>query len=112
MDRPFALKAAGPLNVRPFVLKRIADLAGLWYSLSLVATVLVGIGGLGYIGFKWFAYFAQGGQYAACGVLLVVGLATLSLAALRVPLALFLLFGGASLVGTAYFVGATNVLLP
>jgi len=91
------------------MLKRITDLAGLWYLLSLVATVLVGIGGLGYVGFKWLVHFAQGGQYWACGVLLLVGLATLSFAALRVPLALFLLFGGAALLGTSYVVGAANV---
>jgi hypothetical protein len=92
--------------------RRIADLAGLWYMLGLVATVLLGIVGLGFVGFEWLVHFVSSGHYMASALVVLAGLAVLGFAAFRVPLALFLLFGGAMLLGTAYVVGAINVLLP
>ena len=80
--------------------------------LGLIATVLLGIVGLGLVGFEWLMHFASGGRYIASALVVLVGLAVFVFAAFRMPIALYLLFGGAMLVGTAYVVGAINVLLP
>ena len=93
-------------------MNRIGDMAGLGELLGVAITVFVGIGGLGYVGFTWLMSFVYSGQYFAAVALVLVAVTILSLAIARVPLALFLLFGGASVIGTALFFGVGNVLLP
>jgi hypothetical protein len=96
-------------NVRLFM-KRIGDMAGLGELLKVATTV--GVGGLGYVCFTWLMSFVHSGQYFAAVALVFVATVILSLAVARVPLALFLLFGGAAVIGTAFFTGVSNILLP
>ncbi len=93
-------------------MKRIGDMAGLGELLEVAITVLVGIGGLGYVGFTWLMSFVHRGQYFAAVALVFVATVILSLAVARVPLALFILFGGAAVIGTTFFIGVGNIFLP
>lgn len=94
------------------MISRIANAVSSWEVISLFLSVLVGVGGLAFVAFSWSMHFVGTGQYFAAGGITLVSV-VISLAAIaRVPVALVLLFGSAVVVGTAFSVGASNVVMP
>jgi hypothetical protein len=94
------------------MISRIANVVSSWEGISLFLSVLVGVGCLIFFAFSWTMHFVASGHYVAAGGIALVA-AAVSLAAIaRVPVALVLLFGSAVIVGTAFSVGASNVVMP
>ena len=94
------------------MLRRAFELATLWQLVSIAATVFVGVAGIGYVVCMWVMHFIESGNYIAGSSVVLGGLVIAILAALRVPLALYVFFGVVALLGTAFLVGAQNLLLP
>ncbi|MCW5625640.1 MAG: hypothetical protein KIT73_13080 [Burkholderiales bacterium] len=88
--------------------KFFADLDGLWFSVTLVASV----GLLGYVGMSWLSHLASAGQYvlalAVAGALLVAAATAL----LRIPVAQMVVLGSAVACGAGFLLGYGNVFLP
>lgn len=94
------------------MISRIANAVSSLEGLSLLLTVIVGVGCLAYVAVSWEIYFVRGGQYLA-GTALAIDALVLSLAAaVRIPIALVLFFGEAAAIGTAFLLGAGDVILP
>jgi hypothetical protein len=94
------------------MISRIANAASSWDGISLFLSVLVGVGCLAFVAFSWGVHFVGTGHYFAAGGIALVSFA-ISLAAIaRVPVALVLLFGSAVVVGTAFAIGASSVVMP
>lgn len=94
------------------MISRIANSVSSWEGISLFLSVLVGIGCLAFMAFSWGMHFVGSGSYFAAGSI-ALGSVVVSLAAVaRVPVALALLFGSAVIVGTAFSVGASNLVMP
>jgi len=90
----------------------IAGLVGTLEGLGLLVTVVAGIGVLGYVGLSWLIYFVGHAQYLAASAAGVLGLLAIAAAFARIPAALIVVFGGASVCGTAFLSGYGNALLP
>jgi hypothetical protein len=95
---------------RPF--KNLWDLGWgldlIWLLLSIVA----GIACTTFVAATWVLHLVHAGSYLWAGLVTALALA-LSLAALvRIPLALFVLFGGVAFVAAAFFGGYSHLLLP
>jgi len=94
------------------MISRIANAVSSWEGISLFLSVLIGVGCLAFVAFSWGMHFVGSGKYFAAGGI-ALGSLVVSLAAVaRVPVALVLLFGTAVIVGTAFLVGAGNVVMP
>ena len=100
------------ITLRRNMISRIANAVSSWEGISLFLSVLVGVGCLAFVAFSWSMHFVGSGHYFAAGGIALVSV-VISLAAIaRVPVALVLLFGSAIVVGTAFSVGASNVVMP
>ena len=94
------------------MISRIANAVSFLEGIFLFLSVLVGVGCLAFVAFSWGMHFVSSGQYFATGGV-ALGSLVVSLAAVaRIPVALVLLFGTAVIVGTAFSVGASNVVMP
>lgn len=94
------------------MISRIANAVSSWEGISLFLSVLVGVGCLAFVAFSWSMHLVDSGHYLAAGGIALVSV-VISLAAIaRIPVALVLLFGSAVVVGTAFSVGASNVVMP
>lgn len=90
----------------------IARSAGAFEVLGLLFTLIFGVGSLGYVAAIWISHFLSGDMYIAAG-LSALGAGVLSIAAaFRIPLALLLFFGAATIAGVAFLGGYGRVLLP
>lgn len=94
------------------MISRIANAVGALEGLSYLLTVVAGVGCLGYVAITWVIHLVSEGKYlvavvSACGVLSVS-----ALAAVRVPIALWLFFGTAAVLGTVFLMGAGNIVMP
>ena len=94
------------------MISRIANAVGSLYGLSMLLTVISGVGCLAYVAVHWGIYFVRSERYLVGGAIAVVAFALSVAAAVRIPIALVMFFGGAAAIGTAFLVGAGNVVLP
>lgn len=94
------------------LLSRIAKALGTVEGLSYLLGAIFGVGCIGYVAVTWAIHLAKTGQYLSAGASLLVVLAVSGFAAVRVPIALWLFFGTAVVLGTAFLLGAGNVVLP
>lgn len=94
------------------MIRKLADITYGLEGLSYLLTAVVGVGCLGYVTVTWVLHWIRNGQYliAMATALCVVTVSVF--AAVRVPVALWLFFGTAALLGTAFLMGAGNVVLP
>lgn len=94
------------------MISRIANAVSSWEGISLFLSVLIGVGCLTFVKFSWDVHFVGSGQYFAAGGIALNSLVVSLAAVARVPVALVLLFGTAVIFGTAFLVGAGNVVMP
>jgi len=94
------------------MISRIANAVGSWEGISLFLSVLVGVGCLALVAVSWGMHFISSGHYFAAGAIALVSVVVSLAAAVRVPVALLFLFCSAVVVGTAFSVGASNVVMP
>jgi hypothetical protein len=94
------------------MISRIANAVSSWEGVSLFLSVLFGVGCLAFIGFNWSMHFVESGLYLAAGGIALVSVVVSMAAIAQVPAALILLFGTAVVVGTAFSVGAGNLVMP
>lgn len=94
------------------MISRIANLVGNLEGLSLLFTVIAGVGLLGYVGFTWLIYLVGQGQYLIAVSISLLSLPLVAGAFLRIPIAQIVVFGCAVICGTAFLMGYGNVLLP
>ena len=100
------------ITLKRNMISRIANAVSSWEGISVFLSVLVGVGCLAFVAFSWGMHFVGSGQYFAAGGV-ALGPLVVSLAAVaRIPVALVLLFGTAVIVGTAFSLGASNVVMP
>lgn len=100
------------ITLKRNMISRIANAVSSWEGISVFLSVLVGVGCLAFVAFSWGMHFVGSGQYFAAGGV-ALGSLVVSLAAVaRIPVALVLLFGTAVIVGTAFSLGASNVVMP
>lgn len=90
----------------------IVDIEVSLQFLGIVVSVIVGLGVFGYVTVSWLLHFIEKGHYVLsfCSsvVLLAAAIGTIA----RIPIAMLVVFGSAMVCGTAFFLGAGNVLLP
>jgi hypothetical protein len=91
---------------------RIANAFGALDALSCFLSVVVGVGCIGYVVVTWAIHLVNTGQYFVATASALVVLTVSAFAAVRVPIALWLFFGSAALLGTAFLIGAGSVVLP
>lgn len=91
---------------------RIANAVSSFEGLSLFLSVLVGVGCLAFVAVSWGMHFFSSGHYVAAGVIALGAMVVSAGAVARIPVALLLLFGSAVVLGTAFSVGASNVVMP
>lgn len=90
----------------------IANIIGGLEGLSYLLTAVVGVGCLVYVAVTWVVHLVNSGQHLVAAAV-VVGAVTVSVfAAVRVPVALWLFFGTAAVLGTVFLMGAGSVVLP
>lgn len=94
------------------MIRKLANVADGLEGLSYLLTAVVGVGCLGYVTVTWVVHWIHNGQYLVAMATALCVLAVSVFAAFRVPVALWLFFGTAALLGTAFLVGAGNVVLP
>jgi hypothetical protein len=90
----------------------IANVVGGLEGLSWLLTAVVGVGCLGYVTVTWVIHWVDSGQYLIAAVTALGVLAVSAFAVVRVPIALWIFFCAAALLGTAFLMGAGNVVLP
>ena len=94
------------------MISRIANAVSTLEGISLVLSILVGLGCLAFVGVSWAAHFVSRGDYFSAVAIVLVS-AVIALAAMaRIPIALILLFGSAIVLGTAFSLGASNLVMP
>lgn len=81
-------------------------------GLSGLLPVVVGVGYIAYVTLTWVIHWVKNGQYLVAATSTLGVLTVSALAALRVPIALWLFFGTAALLGTVFLMGSGNVVLP
>ena len=94
------------------MIARIANALGSLEGLSYLLTVAVGVGCLGYVGFTWVIHLVNTKQYLVAAALAVCSLAVSAAAVVRIPIALWLFFGTAAVLGTLFLMGAGEFVLP
>lgn len=94
------------------VISRIAKAVAAWEGLAFLLSLVLGVAVLAYVVATWVLHFARQGDFVLAAATLVTSVIAATLAALRVPLALLLVFGGAAVAGAALVFGAMDVLLP
>ncbi len=90
----------------------IVDIEVSLQFLGIVVSILVGLGVFGYVTVTWLLHLIEKGHYVVSFGLSVVLLAAAAGAIARIPIAMLLVFGSAMVCGTAFLLGAGNVLLP
>jgi hypothetical protein len=90
----------------------IANVVGGLEGLSYLLTALAGVGCLGYVAVTWVIHLTNNGQYLVATATALGVLTVSAFAAVRVPIALWVFFGTAALLGTAFLMGAGDVVLP
>jgi hypothetical protein len=91
---------------------RFANAAGALEGLSYLLTVVAGVGCLGYVAFTWVVHLISEGKCLVAGVSFFGVLFVSAFAAVRIPIALWLFFGSAAVLGTAFLMGAGNFVMP
>lgn len=94
------------------MISRIANAFGALEGLSYLLTAVVGVGCIGYVAVTWTIHLVNSGQYLVAAASALGVLTVSTFAAARVPIALWLFFGTAAVMGTAFLMGASNVVLP
>lgn len=90
----------------------IANVIGGLEGLSYLLTAVIGVGCLGYVAVSWVIHLVTIGQHSVAAAVAVGAFTVSAFAAVRVPFALWLFFGTAAVLGTAFLMGAGNVVLP
>lgn len=94
------------------MIRWIADLMAGLEVLSYFLPVVLGIGCIAYVTFTWVIHWVNNGQYLAAATSTLGVLTVSAFAALRIPIALWLFFGTAALLGTVFLMGSGHVVLP
>ena len=94
------------------MISRIANAVGSLEALSYLLTVIAGVGCIGYVAVTWAIHLVNTGQYLVAAAAAVAVSLVSAAAAARIPIALWLFFGAAAVLGTAFLVGAGDVMLP
>lgn len=94
------------------MISRIAKAVAAWEGIAFLLSLVLGLGVAAYIAAVWVLHFARQASYVIAAAILVPCVLVGLLAALRVPLALVLVWGSAAVAGVAFFTGAMGVLLP
>ncbi len=94
------------------MISRIANAVGALEGLSYLLTAVIGVGCIGYVAVTWAIHLVNTGQYLVAAASALGVLTVSAFAAVRVPIALWLFFGTAAVLGTAFLMGAGNVVLP
>ena len=81
-------------------------------GLGLIAGLILGLVALGQITAAWALHWLQSGHWFYALVITCALLMLLIAGALRVPLAMLLLFGGGTAVSAFYWAGHAGLLLP
>ena len=90
----------------------IANAVGSLEALSYLLTALIGVGCIGYVSVTWAIHLVNSSQYVVAAAVMLGVLLLAVAAAVRIPAALWLFFGSAAALGTAFMMGAGNVVLP
>lgn len=80
--------------------------------LSLVATVVAGVGILGVVVIRWLLQLLDQGHYLLSLFIALLAVVAVLGALARIPIAMLVVAGSAVICGTAFLLGASNVLLP
>lgn len=83
-----------------------------WNSTAEFIGVICGLGILAYICTTWIMAFWSRGNYAIAATATVAGILLALLALVRIPVALVLVFGGASVSIVAFLAGHLSIFLP
>lgn len=94
------------------MISRIANAVGSLEGISMLLTVILGVGCLAYVAVSWEIYFIRSGQYLVGTAIAIAAVALSVAAAIRIPIALVFFFGAAAAIGTAFLVGVGDILLP
>ena len=94
------------------MIRWISDLTSGLEVLSYFLTVVLGVGCIGYVTLTWVIHWVHKGQYLAAATSTLGVLTVSAFAALRMPIALWLFFGTAAVLGTVFLMGGGNVVLP
>ena len=94
------------------LIKRIADTAASLEGLSLLVSLIVGVGVLAFITGAWVLQLYRTENYVLAGLLAVAAAVTGLASVARVPLALIISLGAAIVAGVAYATGTLPLLLP
>ncbi len=94
------------------MIRWISDLTSGLEVLSYFLTVVLGVGCIAYVTFTWVIHWVHNGQYLAAATSTLGVLTVSAFAALRMPIALWLFFGTAAVLGTVFLMGSGNVVLP
>lgn len=86
----------------------VSDIEGLW----ILFTVLIGLGMLGYVGFVWFVYLFNHDRFMILTAVSIFSVVSVAAAFARIPVALIIVLGGATVCGVALLSGYCYVLLP
>jgi len=100
------------LTLKRTMISWMANFVGGLEGLSYLLTALVGVGCLGFVAVTWVIHFINNGQYLVATATALGVLTVSAFAAVRVPIALWVFFGTAALLGTAFLMGAGDVVLP
>ena len=102
----------GVNTLRHQMIRRIANAVSTLEGLSLLLSVLFGVGCLAFVGVNWGIHFVSLGQYLAAGAIVLVSVVIALAAMARIPAAQILLFGSAVVIATAFSLGASNLVMP
>lgn len=94
------------------MISRISEVFGALEGISYLLSAVVGVGCIGYVAVTWAIYLVNTGQYFVAAASALGVMTVSALAAVRVPIALWFFFGTAAVFGTAFLMGAGNVVLP
>jgi hypothetical protein len=81
---------------------------GLW----ILLTVVVGVGTLSYVGYAWFVYLLNHDNFIILTAYSILTFVSVVAAFARIPIALIVVLGGATVCGVTLLSGYSYVLLP
>lgn len=94
------------------LMRRLLDFFSSLEVLSLLLTVLFGVGCVSYVGYFWTRHWIATGDWLLIGVLVTAAGVLSVAAAYRVPLALFVFVGTAAALGFTFSLGYGHLVQP
>jgi low affinity Fe/Cu permease len=94
------------------MITRIANFVGEIEGLWILLTIVLGVGALGYVEYAWFVYLLNHGRFITLTVFGIFTFISVVAAFARIPIALIVVLGCATVCGVALLSGYSDVLLP